>query len=86
MDASRNLNDFGPKWGFRYADISHVTRMLTKDCFCASIDYSDLYLNIPLARESRHFCTFADPRGGGFRSYKYVPFGLANAPAWASVI
>ena len=31
MDASRNLNDFGPKWRFRYADISHVTRMLTKD-------------------------------------------------------
>ena len=86
MDASRNLNDFGPKWSFRYADISQVTRMLTKDCFCASIDLSDFYLNIPLARESRRFCTFTDRREGGFRSYKYVLFGLANAPAWASVI
>ena len=25
-------------------------------------------------------------RGGGFRSYRYVPFGLSNAPAWASAI
>jgi hypothetical protein len=86
MDASRNLNDFGPKWSFRYSDMSHVTRMLTKGCFCAAIDLSNFYLTIPLARASRKYCSFRDPRGGGFRSFKFVPFGLSNAPAWASAI
>ena len=64
MDASRNLNDFGPKWSFRYSDISQVTRMLTKDCYCAVIDFSKFYLTLPLARASRKFCSFEDPGWG----------------------
>ena len=66
LDASRNLNNFGPKWSFRYSDMSHVTRMLTKGCFCAAIDLSNFHLTILLARESQNFCTFRDPRGGSF--------------------
>ena len=29
---------------------------------------------------------FWDPRGGGIRSFKFIPFGLSNAPDWASAI
>ena len=86
MDASRNLNGFSKPWKFRYADTRHVTSLLSPNCYIAVIDFSNWYLTLPLARASRKFTTFCDPRDGKYRQYKYVPFGVSSAPAWASVV
>ena len=55
-----------------------VIRLLTKDCFLASIDLTNAYYLIPIRPEDRKFLRFR--LEGVLYEFNCLPFGLSSAP------
>lgn len=74
----KKLNKFVEVLHFKLEDIRTAQKLISKDCFMASIDLKDAYFTIPIHPAHTKFLRFI------FRGILYefvvVPFGLAPAP------
>lgn len=63
---------------FKLEDHKTVIRLLSKDCFMASIDLTDAYYLIPICKEDRIYLRFFFE--GVLFEFLCLPFGLCSAP------
>lgn len=63
---------------FKMDTFQNSTRLVTKDCFMASIDLRDAYYTVPIAPEHRKFLKFSWK--GNLWQYKSLPNGLSSGP------
>jgi hypothetical protein len=71
------LNEFVEYQHFKMETLETALKMVTKDAFMASLDFTDAYYTLPVHESHQHFLKF---RFQG-RLYKYVsvPMGLSSA-------
>lgn len=74
----KNLNKFIHPQHFKMEDIRTVTKLMTKDCYMATVDLQDAYFLVPISNESKRLLRFK------FQNIVYefqcLPFGLSLAP------
>ena len=74
----KKLNRFINPPHFKLEDHKTVTRLLTPNCYMASIDLKDAYLLVPVAEKYRKYLRFEFNQ----KLYEFdcLPFGLCTAP------
>lgn len=63
---------------FKMDTLDSALRLMTKDCFMASVDLTNAYHTIPMAINQRKFLQFAFK--DKLYQYTCLPFGLSSAP------
>ena len=74
----KNLNEFIDTEHFKLEDEKVVRRLLTPNCFMATIDLQDAYYVIPIRVSDRKFLRFWFQ--GRLFEFTCLPFGLSTAP------
>lgn len=79
LDA-RKLNERTVRDAYPLPHPGRILGRLPKAQYLSTIDLSEAFLQIPLARSSRKYCSFS-VQGKGMFQYTRLPFGLINSPA-----
>lgn len=74
----KNLNKFIAPQHFKMEDIRTVTKLMTKNCFMATVDLKDAYFLVPINNKSKKFLRFKFQ--GITYEFQCLPFGLSLAP------
>ena len=74
----KDLNDSVEYHHFKMDNRQMAARLMTKNCFMASIDITQAYYMVPVAREQRKFLRFF--WAGSLYQFAVLPNGLACAP------
>lgn len=74
----KKLNEFLDPPHFKLEDWKTVIRVLSKDCFLATIDLEDAYFAIPIHKNYRKFLRFYFENQ--LYEFNCLPFGLSTAP------
>lgn len=74
----KDLNEFVSTEHFKLEDHKTVIKMVTKDCFMATVDLTDAYYLISIREQDRKFLRFYFEK----ELYEFccLPFGLSSAP------
>lgn len=72
------LNEFITPPHFKMENVKTALRLITKNCYLASIDLKDAYLLIPIADEFKKYLRFSFE--GKLFEFNCLPFGLCTAP------
>ncbi|MCP4480998.1 MAG: RNA-directed DNA polymerase, partial [Planctomycetaceae bacterium] len=75
----RNLNDLTKKDRFPIPHIKDTLDSIGNARFFSTFDMGSAFHQVPIRPEDREKTAFVIP--GGFFQWKYMPFGLCNAPA-----
>lgn len=72
------LNKFIDPYHFKMEDLRTALKLLTKNCFMASIDLQEAYFAVPIHNSSKKFLRFKFQN----QTYEFqcLPFGLSLAP------
>ena len=60
--------------------------MVSLGCYMACLDLKSFYHYLPLHPKLYCYFHFTDSHDGKVQHYKFVPFGMWNAPAYASAV
>lgn len=74
----KNLNSFISTQHFKMEDIRTVTKLITKNCYMATIDLKDAYFLIKVNKTSKKYLRFMFE--GEIFEFQCLPFGLSLAP------
>lgn len=74
----KNLNSFISPIHFKLEDYRTATRLLTPNCFLATLDLKDAYYLIPVHATNRKYLRFRF--GETLYEFTCLPFGLCTAP------
>lgn len=74
----KNLNKFIETEHFKLEDERIIKRLLTPNCYMASIDLQNAYYLIPIRKSDRKFLRFSFK--GNLFEFTCLPFGLNTAP------
>lgn len=74
----KNLNKEVTYYHFKMETLASTLRLVTKNCFMASIDLKDAYYSVPVAKEDRKYLKFVWK--GKLLKFTCLPNGLALAP------
>lgn len=74
----KKLNEFIKTEHFKLEDDKIVRRLMTANCFMASVDLQDAYYLIPIREADRKFLRFTFD--GNLYEFTCLPFGLSTAP------
>lgn len=72
------LNNFIRADHFKLEDHKTVCKLVTKDCFMATLDLKEAYFLLPIAEKDRKFLRFTFK--GSLYQFNCMPFGLRCAP------
>ncbi|MCP4194461.1 MAG: RNA-directed DNA polymerase, partial [Planctomycetaceae bacterium] len=75
----RKLNDITQKDAFPLPNITDTIDSIGNAKYFSSMDMGSAFWQIPIEEKSRPYTAFVVP--GGFYQWKFMPFGLCNAPA-----
>lgn len=75
----RKLNEYTTRDSFPLPNMEDNLSRLSHSTIFSALDASGAYHVVPIAKEDRCKTAFATPLG--IFEYKYMPFGLSNAPA-----
>lgn len=75
----KSFNEFATHHHFKMDSLQTIIKLVTPNCFMASIDMKDAYYSIPVKSEDRKYLHFkyADQ----FYEFTCLPNGLSCAPA-----
>ncbi|XP_025270381.1 uncharacterized protein LOC112639720 [Camponotus floridanus] len=76
----RKVNDVSKKDAYPLPNINGILDKLRSARYISTIDLSQAYFQIPLAKESREITAFSVP-GKGLFHFTRMPYGLTGAPA-----
>ncbi|XP_055589797.1 uncharacterized protein LOC129741979 [Uranotaenia lowii] len=79
LDA-RKLNERTVRDAYPLPHPGRILSRLPRAKFLSTIDLTEAFLQIPLARESRKYCAFS-VQGRGMFAFRRCPYGLLNSPA-----
>lgn len=74
----KELNKFIPSFHFKMEDIRTVAKLLSKNCFMATIDLKEAYFLVPIDNDSKKFLRFKFNKE--IFEFQCLPFGLSLAP------
>ena len=74
----KEFNKFVTYHHFKMDTIHTITKLMSKDCYMASIDLKDAYYSIPVAREHRKYLRFI--YNGQLYQFTCLPNGLSSCP------
>lgn len=74
----KDLNKFIPTNHFKLEDIRTVCKLITHDCFMATIDLKEAYFSVPIADNSKKYLRFQFE--GKIYEFNALPYGLCTAP------
>lgn len=74
----KELNKFMSTQHFKLEDLRTALKLMTKDCFMASLDLKDAYFLISIHPESRKYLRFI--LNGKLYEFNVLPFGICTAP------
>lgn len=76
----REVNEVSDKDAYPLPVMETILEQLRHARYLSTIDLSQAYFQVPLARESREITAFAVPGKGHFQ-FRVMPYGLTGAPA-----
>lgn len=74
----KKLNEYINTDHFKLEDIRTATKLMTKDCYMASIDLKEAYLSVPIGENSKKFLRFKFENK--LYEFNAMPYGLCVAP------
>ena len=74
----KEFNKYVTYHHFKMDTIHTITKLMSKDCYMASIDLKDAYYSIPVAREHRKYLRFI--YNGQLYQFTCLPNGLSSCP------
>lgn len=74
----KKLNEFIVAPHFKMEDIKTALKLITRNCFMATIDLKDSYFLIPISKKFRKFLRFSF--NNQLYEFNVLPFGLSTAP------
>ena len=90
LDASREggANSVSTHRPIRYANVEHVLRLVTPDCWFQSRDLVKGFQQVPLRECFRRWLAFRADCGGSLQRFRYrtMPFGWSEAPLVFSIL
>lgn len=74
----KELNKYIPYHHFKMDSFESAIKLVTKDCFMASLDLKHAYYSVPIAESQRKYLRFI--WRGNFFEFSCLPMGIACAP------
>jgi hypothetical protein len=74
----KKLNESVENFHFKMENIHTALKLITKDCWMASLDLKDAYYSVPIHPESQNFLKFSYK--GGLFKFTAFPNGLSSCP------
>lgn len=74
----KNLNQFIQAPHFKLEDLKTASRLITPNCYMASVDLKDAYFLVPIAEKYKKFLRFEFNEK--LYEFNCLPFGLCTAP------
>lgn len=74
----KKLNQYIQTEHFKLEDIRTACKLMSKDCYMASIDLKEAYFSVPIAEQSKKYLRFKF--GKFLYQFNALPYGLCTAP------
>jgi hypothetical protein len=74
----KKLNQYIDTEHFKLEDIRTACKLMTKDCYMATVDLREAYFSVPISENSKKYLRFKF--NGQLYTFNVLPYGLCTAP------
>lgn len=76
----KSLNRYIKTVHFKLEDLRTTVKLVSKNCYLATLDLKDAYFLIPIHKKFRKFLRFKNPKDNSLYEFNVLPFGLNTSP------